>query len=98
MNKLTGYYTLRIRRIYVLLIVLFIWMQTATMLVAYYHLLSDEARWEKELETYSRQLLQELRTITLSHCFHSSDKCLEDAYNTIHLPNGEPIMMLLESR
>ena len=98
MNRLTGYYTLRIRRIYVLLIVLFVWMQTATLLVACYHLLSDEARREKELEAYSQHLLQELRTITLSHCFHSSDKCLEDAYNTIHLPNDEPIITLLESR
>jgi len=96
MNRLTGYYTLRIRRIYVLLIVLVVWMQAITLLVAYWHLLSDESRWEKELEAYSQQLLEELRTVTLSGCFHSSDRCLEDAYNTIHLPGGEPIMSLVE--
>ena len=95
MSWLTSHYTLRVRRIYVLLIILVVFMQATTLAGAYLHLVTQEERAAKQSEAFRLQLRQDMRTLTMSQCFEATDKCLEYAYQVIRLPNGAPSECIL---
>ncbi len=98
MNWLTGHYTLRVRRIYVLLVILVVFMQATTLAGAYLHLVTQEVEAAKQSEAFRLQLRQDMRTLTMSQCFEPTDGCLEYAYQVIRLPDGTPAECILDAR
>ena len=98
MKWLTGHYSLRIRRIYVLLVILVVFMQTATLAGAFIHLLVQEEGAAKQSEAFHLQLRQDMRRLTMSQCFEATDGCLEYAYQVVRLPDGTPSERILDTR
>ena len=95
MNWLTGHYTLRVRRICVLLVILVVFVQATTRAGAYLHLVAQEEKAAKQSEAFRLQLRQDMRTLTMSQCFEPTDGCLEHAYQVIRLPDGTPAECIL---
>jgi hypothetical protein len=95
---LTDHYTLRVRRIYVLLIVLFVAMQAVTLAGAYLHLVIQEEKASRQSEAFRLQLRQDMRTLTMSRCFQPTDACLEYVYQVVRLPDGTPAERVLHTR
>jgi len=61
----------------------------------YHELEAERAHHAHELADYSNQLKDDIYELTLSHCFNSTDWCLEFAWDTIKLPTGQPASVLL---